>query len=264
MKSRSTITRGEADTDTTTSTTTAEGAGWTTGATGTATGAATTEEATGTEAAGAAAVTSGEGATAVGEAGEAAGATSEITITETNATEETTEEMTAGTTVGTTEETTATGTSESGAIIESNTNTARTTGKSSSSSSTTSAATTTGNVVVAEAAAAARRGVAVGRTEVAAEGAERISSSSRTSPRHLLRRGPEARARSVRAIRGSRANNSSKARPSIRLSRRRPPIGEEGGVVAAEDVEVVELAAEEAALAMVSHLPPSLNYLSLY
>ena len=262
MKSRSTITRGEADTDTTTSTTTAEGAGWTTGATGTATGAATTEEATGTEAAGAAAVTSEEGATAVGEEEEAAGETSEITITETNATEETTEEMTAGTTVGTTGETIATGTSESGVIIESNTNTARTTVKS-SSSSTTSAATTTGNVVVAEAAAAARRGVAVGRTEVAAEGAERISSSSRTSPRHLLRRGPEARARSVRAIRGSRANNSSKARPSIRLSRRRPPIGAEGGVVAAEDVELAELAAEEAALAMVSHLPPSLNYLSL-
>ena len=88
----------------------------------------------------------------------------------------------------------------------------------------------------------------------AAEGAEQRS-TSRTNNRQL-RRGPQVRARSGRAIRGSKTSNS-KERLRIRLRRRLP--GEEGGDGAAagvkgavEDEEGAEAAAEEAALAMVS------------
>ena len=263
---QSTTIREEGDTDIITSTTTAAAAEWITEVTGTATGAATTTGA-GTEAAGAAAECEA-GATA-GRAGGPAGATSE-TITETTATAEgTTGETTGGTIEGTTggtrEETAVTG--RSSGEIET---TARN-GK----SSTPAATTITGNVVVAEVVAEGRieagESPGAGAKAVAAEGAEQRASSSKMSRRHH-RRGPEVRARSGRAIRGSRTNNSQE-RHSIRL-RRRPPtgVGEEGVEAAAGEkiaaaaagVEVAEAAVEEAALAMVSepiHIPLNLiNY----
>ena len=259
---QSTTIREEGDTDIITSTTTAAAAEWITEVTGTATGAATTTGA-GTEAAGAAAECEA-GATA-GRAGGPAGATSE-TITETTATAEgTTGETIGGTTGGTREETAVTG--RSSGEIET---TARN-GK----SSTPAATTITGNVVVAEVAAVGRteagESPGAGAKAVAAEGAEQRASSSKMSRRHH-RRGPEVRARSGRAIRGSRTNNSQE-RHSIRL-RRRPPtgVGEEGVEAAAGEkiaaaaagVEVAEAAVEEAALAMVSepiHIPLNLiNY----